>query len=238
LVEFIRQLKTPANLAAIARLAVIFAFVAMFWAIFDQTGSAWVLQATKMDRHFLGVEWLPSQVQAINPILVMILIPFFNFGLYPFVSRFVALTPLRKIGAGFFITVLATLLTAQIEAWITAGQTPNIGWQLFAFLILTSAEVLISITCLEFSYTQAPTALKSFVMSLNLLSVSFGNLFTSAVNFLIQDEHGESLLAGADYHLFFAAAMFATAIVFVPVALGYRERTHLQIESATTGATD
>ena len=28
----------------------------------DQSGSAWVLQAEKMDRHFGGVEWLPSQI--------------------------------------------------------------------------------------------------------------------------------------------------------------------------------
>jgi POT family proton-dependent oligopeptide transporter len=235
---FLKQLKTPANIAAIARLGVIFAFVAMFWAIFDQTGSAWVLQAKQMDRHFLGIEFLPSQIQSANPILVMALIPIFNFGVYPFAARFVKLTPLRKIGAGFFITVAAALLTAQIEVWIAAGQTPNIGWQLLAYLILTSAEVLVSITCLEFSYTQAPTALKSFVMSLNLLSVSLGNLFTSAVNFAIQDEHGESVLTGADYYLFFAAAMFAVAVLYIPVALRYREQTHLQDESPAGSTAD
>ena len=59
------------GLGSLIKLFVIYAFVAMFWALFDQTGSAWVQQADKMDRNFLGFEWLPSQIQAINPIMIM-----------------------------------------------------------------------------------------------------------------------------------------------------------------------
>ena len=62
--RFAQELFSGEGLGAVARLAVIYAFVAMFWALFDQTGSAWVLQATQMDRNFLGHEWLPSQIQA------------------------------------------------------------------------------------------------------------------------------------------------------------------------------
>jgi POT family proton-dependent oligopeptide transporter len=231
---FTQQLLSAEGLSAVGRLAMIFAFVAMFWALFDQTGSAWVLQAGQMNRNFMGLEWLPSQIQAMNPILILILIPIFNGFVYPLVARWAAPTPLRKIASGFFITVLAYLLSAQIEAWIVAGQAPNIAWQLFAYLILTTAEVLISITCLEFAYTQAPNALKSIVMALFLLSVSLGNLFTAAVNFLIQDANGESRLVGPDYYLFFAGAMFLTALVFVPVAVRYREKAYLQSESGRT----
>ena len=231
---FTEQLFSAEGLSATARLALIFAFVAMFWALFDQIGSAWVLQAQQMDRHFMGVEWLASQVQAVNPILILVLIPFFNAVVYPAASRLFELTPLRKIGAGFFITPFAYLLTAQIDAWIGAGAHPSIGWQLVAYVIITSAEVLISITCLEFAYTQAPTALKSMVMALFLLSVSLGNLFTSAVNFLIQAPDGSSLLSGPDYYLFFAGAMFLTAVVFIPVAMRYREKNYLQSEAGDT----
>jgi POT family proton-dependent oligopeptide transporter len=232
---FIEQLRSREDLGALARLGVIYAFVAMFWALFDQTGSAWVLQARNLDRHIVGIELLPSQIQAINPVLIMLFIPIFNFVLYPAVSRLVDLTPLRKMGAGFFITVFAYLLTAQIEVWIGQGQTPSIAWQLLAYVILTAAEVLISITCLEFSYTQAPRALKSMVMALFLMSVAIGNLFTAAVNVFIQDEDGTSLLEGADYYLFFAGAMGLTAVLFVPVAMRFRERTHLQVEAEPDG---
>jgi len=57
-------------LKALGRLSVIYLFIAMFWALFDQTGSSWVLQAEHMDRTVLGYNILPSQMQAANPLLM------------------------------------------------------------------------------------------------------------------------------------------------------------------------
>lgn len=231
--EFVRQAKSREGLGAILRIGVIYVFVAVFWALFDQTGSAWIAQAQQMDRNLLGVEWLPSQIQAINPVLVLAFIPVFNLWIYPAVNQVFTLTPLRKIGAGFFVMVAAYLVTALAEHWISLGQTPSIAWQLLGYVILTSAEILVSITCLEFSYTQAPQALKSLVMALFMLSISIGNLFTSAVNFLIQNPDGTSALEGASYYLFFAAVMAGTAVLFIPVAMRFRERTYIQQEQPT-----
>ncbi|MFP8873774.1 MAG: POT family MFS transporter [Myxococcota bacterium] len=225
---FLRELSNPASFRALGRLAILYVFVAMFWALFDQTGSSWVLQAQELDRRFLGYEWLPSQIQALNPVLILLFIPLFSFGLYPLLERIFAVTPLRKIGIGLFITVGAFLVPAFLEMWIAAGATPSIGWQLLAYAILTAAEVFVSITCLEFSYTQAPRALKSVVMALFLMSVSLGNLFTSGVNYAIQRPDGSVALAGATYYLFFAGLMLATALLFVPVAMRFREHTYIQ----------
>ena len=229
--RFLAEATSREGLAALGRLAVIFAFVSMAWALFDQTGSSWILQAERMDRHFLGHEWLSSQIQAINPILVMAMIPVFSFWVYPAMRRVVTLTPLRKIGLGFFVLPVAFLVTALVEHWIQQGQAPNIAWQLLAYVILTAAEVLVSITCLEFAYTQAPKTLKSLVMALFLLSISAGNLFTSAVNFLIRNEDGSSKLGGPAYYLFFAGLMTLTALAYIPIAMRYRERTYVQDES-------
>lgn len=218
------------GLSALVRLAVIYAFVAMFWALFDQTASAWVLQAEKMDRVVFGTELLSSQIQAANPALVMVLIPLCSFVLYPAIDRVFPLTALRKIGIGFFITVLAFLVPAFIELKIAAGEHPSILWQVLAYVVMTLAEVFVSITCLEFSYTQAPNRMKSVVMALFLLSVSLGNLFTAGVNVFIQNPDGSSKLAGASYYLFFAAAMFVTALAFVGVARRFQVRTYIQGE--------
>ena len=98
----------------------------MFWALFDQTGSAWVLQAEKMNRNFLGFEWLSSQIQAINPIMIIILVPIFNAFVYPAINKVFPLTPLRKISIGFFVTVPAFVLPAWIETQIAAGEAVNI----------------------------------------------------------------------------------------------------------------
>ena len=227
---FLKELVKRESLQAMLRLAPIYLFVAFFWALYDQTGSAWVLQAKKMDRLWLGIEWLPSQIQVVNPFLIMLLIPVFSYVIYPVIHTVFPLTPLRKIGMGFFVTVVAFVLVAEIETQISMGLRPNIVWQLFAFVVITAAEVMVSITCLEFSYTQAPKPLKSFVMALFLLSVSLGNAFTSFVNYFIQNEDGTSKLAGAAYYWFFVGVMLVVSVVFVFVAKSYKGKTYVQGE--------
>lgn len=217
---------------AVLRLVPLYLCVSMFWALYDQTGSAWVLQAERMDRRWLGHEWLSSQVQAINPILILAFIPLFAYGIYPAIHSVFPLTPLRKISIGFFLTVFSFVVVAWTELKITAGLTPNIGWQILAYVILTSAEVMVSITCLEFSYTQAPREMKSFVMSVYMLSVSLGNFFTSQINNLMQYPAIKERLTGANYYWFFTALMLLTAIVFIFVAGMYHGRTYIQEEQA------
>lgn len=227
------DLLSAKGLLVLWRLVPVYVFVAFFWALYDQTASAWVLQAKHMDRLLMGVEWLPSQVQVVNPFLIMVLIPIFSFGIYPLIERVFPLTPLRKIGLGFFVTVGAFAISAVIEGHIADGLRPNIGWQLLAFLIITAAEVMVSITSLEFSYTQAPPALKSFVMALFLFSISLGNAFTALVNFVISSDDGTSLLEGAAYYWFFAGIMFMAAVGFIVVAKYYQGSTYLQEESVS-----
>ena len=151
--------------------------------------------------------------------------------IYPAFEGFWPLTPLRKISLGLFLTVPAFLLPAWLDARLDAGETVNIVWQLGGYIIMTAAEVLVSITALEFSYTQAPRRMKSLVMGAFLMSVSIGNFFTAAVNFFIQNPDGTSKLDGASYYLFFAGAMAITAVLFVPVAVWYKERTYIQDEA-------
>ena len=131
-----------------------------------------------------------------------------------------------------FVTVMAFAVSAMIQENIDAGFTPHIGWQILAYIILTSAEVMISITCLEFSYTQAPVKMKSFVMAFFMMSVAIGNLFTSTVNFFIENDNGTSKLEGADYFWFFTSSMLITAVLFIFVARAYKEKTFMQKENA------
>jgi POT family proton-dependent oligopeptide transporter len=229
--HFVEEVFSAEGLAVIARLTVLYLFVAMFWALFDQTASSWVLQAEKMDRTLFGIQLLSSQLQAANPLLVMLLIPVFTYLVYPAINRVFTLSPLRKISIGMFITVVAFAISAIIQQKIDAGSTPNISWQILAYFVLTSAEVMISITCLEFSYTQAPAKMKSFIMAFFMMSIAIGNLFTSAVNFFIENDDGSSKLEGADYFWFFTLIMLLTAILFIFVARTYREKTYIQKES-------
>jgi proton-dependent oligopeptide transporter, POT family len=251
---FVRQTFSAEGFRAVAKLAIIYVFVSPFWALFDQTGSAWVLQAEKMDLQLFPISWqdsivnflssvglpqfswlatcklLSSQLQAVNPILVMIMIPLFSYVVYPLVGRVVRVTPLRKISVGLFVAALAFGITGLAEVWIQAGETPRYTWQALAYVFMTIAEIMVSITCLEFSYTQAPKKMKSLVMGVYLLSIALGNAFTSAVNVLIQNPDGSSKLSGPSYYWFFTALMAIVAVLFVPVAACYREKTYIQDE--------
>ncbi len=185
-VGFMRETFSGEGLRAMAKLAIIFCFVAVFWALFDQTGSSWVLQAEDLNRNWLGVHWLPSQIQAINPIMIIVLVPTFSFGIYPLLDKVFPLTPMRKVSIGLFIMVIGFTMVSLLQQWIDQGLEPSIGWQIVAYAILTSSEVMVSITCLEFAYTQAPKTMKSVIMALFLMSVSLGNFFTAGVNSFIQ----------------------------------------------------
>jgi POT family proton-dependent oligopeptide transporter len=228
--SFVRETFSANGLSTLGRLSLIYVFVAVFWALFDQTGSAWVLQAQHMDRYLFGIEVLPAQIQAANPLFVMLLIPLFSYVVYPAIDRVWQLTELRKMAIGMFITVLAFAIPTWIQLQIDQGGTPSIAWQLLAYVVLTSAEVMVAVTCLQFSYTQAPRTMKSFVMAFFMMSIAAGNLFTSAVNFFIRQEDGSSKLAGAEYYEFFTLLMLVTAALFMLVARFYKGATYLHEE--------
>src|SRR5260370_7173228 len=69
---------------AVLRVLVLFFLVTPFWSLFDQKASTWVLQADAMTKPL----WFQSsQMQALNPLLVMLLIPFNNLVLFPALRR-------------------------------------------------------------------------------------------------------------------------------------------------------
>ena len=203
-------------------------FVAVFWSLWDQSGGEWVLQADKMDLHFAGITWLPSQIQAVNAIMILAFIPLFQYVIYPAINRFFPLTSLRKMVIGLVVTGSSFLISAWIERQLSAGLKPNIAWQLPAYALLTSGEIMVSITSLEFSYTQAPKSMKSVVMAIYLWSITAGNAFTALVHVFIQNPDGSIKLSGSSYYLFFAALAAGSAVVFAIVASFYKEKTYLQ----------
>ena len=183
---FARELFKGGGFGVMLKLLPLYVFVAMFWALFDQTGSTWIFQSQDMDRHFLGFEWLPSQIQSLNSVFVLTFIPLFAYIIYPLGDRVWKLSPLRKIGLGLFIMTGSFALVALIQQWIDAGQRPNIIWQILAYALLTVAEVMVSIVALEYAYTQAPRTMKSLIMCFYLASVALGNFFVYGVNRFIQ----------------------------------------------------
>jgi len=90
---------------------------------------------------------------------------------------------------------------------------------------------MVSVTHLEFAYTQAPKKLKSLVMCTYLGAVALGNVFTALVNFFIQNPDGSVKLKGANYFFFFVAVMLVTSVLFVFFARFYKGQTFIQDEA-------
>jgi POT family proton-dependent oligopeptide transporter len=166
--------------------------------------------------------------------MILAFIPLFQYVIYPTIHRVFPLTPLRKIGLGLIVTGFSFMISAWIENQIAAGLKPSIGWQMPAYALLSAGEVMVSITSLEFAYTQAPRAMKAVVMSLYLLSISAGNLFTALVHIFIENPDGSVKLKGAAYYNFFAWLSIGCVAVFVFVARAYKEKTYLQGDATPT----
>jgi len=207
-----------------AALAIFSVFMAVtgFWALYDQHGASWVLQANKMDRTVWGFQLEASQIPAVNPILVMLLIPAFSFGLYPWLERVgLRVTPLRKMGTGMFLCAFSFVWVGFLQAKIDSGQTVSVVWQFAPWLILTAAEVMVSVTGLEFAYSQAPKEMKSTIMSFWLMTVAFGNLLTAVISGLNRFQ------SGAMEFYFYAGLMVLVAGIFTFMATRYKEHSYL-----------
>lgn len=210
----------------VLRLLVLFALVTPFWSLFDQKASTWVLQADQMGKP----EWFKSSMmQALNPLLVMILIPFNNLVLYPLLARTgMQVTALRRMGAGIAFSGLAWIVVGGLQLWLDGGHEVSIVWQVLPYALLTMGEVLVSATGLEFAYSQAPLSMKGVINSFWSLSVTIGNLWVLMANASVKGDAvtgyiqstGTSVTAFQMF--FFAGFALLAALLFALYARGYR----------------
>jgi len=219
---------------AVYRVMAVFFFAFAFWAVWDQNLSEWVIQAGKMNRTIslgsFSFTMLPGQVQTFNPIFLLLFIPVFNYWVYPYLDSIgLKTTPLRRLGAGLVLTALSFVIIALIQSNIDHGGTPSIWWQIFAYVILSAAEVLVSITGLEYAYTHAPKSMKSTMTAIWLLVVSLGNLFTAAINTNIANKGVlEPYLSNTtNYYWFFVGVVSLFTIVFMFVSPRLKEHNYI-----------
>ncbi|MDZ4678548.1 MAG: POT family MFS transporter [Oligoflexia bacterium] len=201
----------------------VFASCTAFWALFDQHGSSWVLQAQQMDLNVLGIQFEASQISALNPIMVMLLIPFFAYVVNPLIEKVfkIKMTPLRRMSLGMILAAFSFVFVGILQIPLDQGQKISVAWQFIPYLIITMSEVLISITGLEFAYSQAPRSMKSTIMSFWFLTIFAGNLITAYVSKI-------NVFEGATFFFFFAALMGVLSLVFVFMASRYKVRDYYE----------
>jgi len=218
----------------LGKLAPIYIFLAVFWSLFDQTAGAWVLQAQSdlmiktVNLGFTSIVVYPSQLGVMNAIFIVLFIPIFSYLVYPQLQKYIRLNYINKMTIGMVLAACSFALIAWVQARMDQGIAMNISWQILAYVVLTAAEIFVSISSLEFSYTQAPKSLKSLILSFWLLAVAVGNLFTALVNLFIKRADGSLILEGAEYFWFFTAFMLFAAMLFYSLNRNYIEEYHIQ----------
>ena len=151
----------------------------MFWMLYDQQGSVWTLQATRMA---LG-NIQPEQMNVVNPLLIMCFIPLFERVIYPSLETSGwNISHLRRMGWGMLLAAISFCVSGFLENVIqsrdsTGAPQVHVLWQLPQITILTVAEIFLSVTGLEFAYATSPDRLKAFLMALYLLTTAVGDLF-------------------------------------------------------------
>jgi POT family proton-dependent oligopeptide transporter len=212
---------------AVLRLLLVFFLTTPFWTLYDQYSSTWVLQGDLM----VAPSWFESsQMQTLNAIFLLMMIPFNNLVLYPLLERMgIRMTAMRRMGAGLFLVAVSWLFIVFFQIGIDHGAKISLLWQTVPYLVMSMAEVLLSTTGLEFAYSQAPSSMKGILMSFFYLSFSIGNVWTLVVNSGMQNPGVVAYVRGTGMSAiqfemwFYIAFGLLAAIVFSLYARTYKE---------------
>ena len=198
---------------------VISATVPMFWALFNQVNSTWVLQGKNMRPFYL---LNGETMQGAGAVLVMIWVPILTLGVYPRLERLgLRPTALRRMSAGMVLGAAAFFICGLMQARLDRGESLSIVWQLVPYVVLEAGEVLLSATALEFAFQQAPKQLKSMIMSFWLMTIAGGHFLIAVITGLnSRFVHAQ----GAAEFFFYAILMLVVAGAFIFCASRYRER--------------
>ncbi len=195
----------------------IFAALPIFWMLFDQQGSTWVLQAKHMDRKVLGYNVRAEQVQALNAVIVLICVPLFDGLIYPLLERLGRKpSPLGRMMVGMLIASSAFVSAGLVDLKIAkdGDMKVSILYQIPQYVIISIAEVLLSVTGLEFAYDSAPASMKSTVTAIFLLTTALGNTLSGIMFSLIN-------LSNANFSFLCSGLMIANLFLFFFIAAYY-----------------
>eukprot|EP01132_Coremiostelium_polycephalum_P004622 gene4622-5773_t len=202
----------------VLRVLLVFVPLPFFWAVYDQTSTTWYDQSVEMNLRLGSVVLEPEQVGAVNPLLVLMLVPFFDFCVYrPLAKAKINFSPLRKMGTGMGLAVIAFLISMGIQLHIdnSPPKSVHVFLQIPQYFVMTCGEVLLSITGLEFAYSQSPPTMKSIIMAAWLFCVSIGNMLDMALKLIEWPDVWLEILI-------FSIIVFVFTLVFIFIAIRYK----------------
>ncbi|XP_062894118.1 solute carrier family 15 member 1-like isoform X1 [Mobula hypostoma] len=112
-------------------LLALFLLLPMYWALYEQQGSRWTLQAQEMNRNVGSLELKPDQLQTLNVFFVLLLLPLFEGVIYPLFEKInLQFHPVARMSIGLFGAVVAFLIAGivqlQIQKWQVLPQPDGV----------------------------------------------------------------------------------------------------------------
>lgn len=167
--------------ATLVRLSGLFILIIFFWSVFDQAYSTWTLFA----RDHLILDNLPifgtvpaDAVQGINPVLIVIMTPFFAW-IWSKTDRGEkrSLSSPQKMLIGFVLVILS-MLTLSLAGFVAGDGRVSLMWEFGAYVLMTMAELCISVIGLQLAFEEAPNHMKSVITGVFLGTVFAGNILS------------------------------------------------------------
>jgi POT family proton-dependent oligopeptide transporter len=218
--------------AVLGRLFGVFLVITFFWMIFDQSSATWIRFAQEdfdlrlgFRLPFLGDTIDPDQFQALNPLFIVVLLPFISVGLWRLLARAgLEMRPTDKMLVGFILTAASMAVMAVAGVLVSHGQKVSIWWQVGTYFLITVAELCISPVGLELAFTAAPKSMKGFITGCFLLTVFFGDVLNSLVTRLYTP------MGPAAYFGAMTGLLVVVTVVFVFVARRFNRAVEAQPE--------
>ncbi|XP_072469985.1 solute carrier family 15 member 2 isoform X1 [Notamacropus eugenii] len=139
------------DVKALMRVLFLYIPLPMFWALLDQQGSRWTLQATRMNGNMGVFTFQPEQIQVLNPFLVLVFIPLFDFGLYPLINMCgISFTSLRKMATGMILASLAFAIAATVEIKINELSPHKPGGKEVYLRIVNLADNEVKVSLMDY----------------------------------------------------------------------------------------
>lgn len=199
----------------ILNVLVVYLPIPIFWALFFQQGSRWVFQAVRMNGDIGFYTIKPDQFNVLNPLLVLLLIPLFEYVVYPLLTKVGIKTALQKVTLGGIFAGVAFLSSAVVESQIESKYL-HMAWLVPQYLLMAVGEIFMSIPLMHFSYAEAPSSMKTILQTLRMLAIGIGNLIVAIVA-------GSKLIESQLYEfILFAGLMFVDMIIFAFLAKRYK----------------
>ncbi|KAL8604549.1 hypothetical protein ACOMHN_015833 [Nucella lapillus] len=244
--------QTVESVKAVLRILPVFLTVIMYWAIYIQMTTTFLFQGERLDVSVGNIKIPASGLNAFNTIIIIILIPIVDRGLYPCMERIGRpLSHLQRIGIGFVLAAVAMVVAGVVEvARKNRLEQPggsvvqNLGGEDFLaatmsvfvqvpqFALVGASEVFASICGLEFAYIQAPKSMQGLLTGLFFVTSGLGGFLATGILNAVQAAtksypwfDDDINKAHVEYYFFLLAGlMMLDFLVFLVIAKFYRYR--------------